>query len=80
MRDKLGVEPRHLALKGGQLLLSSAQLRFNHNDPLSLFSQPRPRLLALVNKVRLRPAACKERMRERITSETYCTCRAEAKK
>jgi hypothetical protein len=77
---KLGTELCHLALKGGQLLLSGAQLQFNHSGPLSLFSQPRPCLLALVNEVRLHPATRKERLRERITSETYRTCRAEAKK
>jgi hypothetical protein len=77
---KLGTELCHLALKGGQPLLSGAQLQFNRSGPLSLFSQPHPCLLALANEVRLRPAACKERLRERIASKTYRTCRAEVEK
>jgi hypothetical protein len=51
-----------LALKGDQLLLSDAQLRFNHSGPPSLFSQPHPHLLALENKVRLCSATRKERL------------------
>jgi hypothetical protein len=57
---KLGMELCRLSLKGGQLLLSGAQLRFNHSGPLSLFSQLRPRLLALANEVGLRSAVRKE--------------------
>jgi hypothetical protein len=40
---KLGAELRHLALNGGQQLLSNAQLLFNRSGPRSLFNQLRPR-------------------------------------
>jgi hypothetical protein len=77
---KLGAELYHLALKGGQPLLSGAQLQFNRSGPLSLFSHPHPCLLALANEVRLCPAACKEHLRERIASKTYDTCQTEVEK
>jgi hypothetical protein len=55
-------------------------MRFNHSSPLSLFSQPWPSLLASVNEVGLRLAACKECLHKRITPGTYRTCQIKVEK